>query len=336
MRFLRPAVLAISCFAAALYLVACSRSASSSQPLFVDPSGPVAQMAQQARHDGDAAGADVLTRIAGVPMALWAAGQPGDIAAIRAYALQAAKAHRVGMVVAYDIPRRDVCGRYSQQSGPTDAGYKAWVSQLAQAIGSAGGRMVVVVEPDALPDMLPPRNCVSPSQAGDRYGQLAYAMRTLGALPNAEVYLDAGNPGMVSNPQVLAPALIRAGIAYGAGFTVNVSNFFTTAAMSGWVHQLEAALREKGLTKPMQAVIDVSRNGNGPTADGSWCNPPGRKLGQLPVLAPWGSSLPGLPGVAGLLWIKTPGVSDGDCHGDPPAGAWYPQYTMALAKGWSP
>jgi endoglucanase len=97
----------------------------------------------------------------------------------------------------------------------------------------------------------------------------------------------------------------------------------------------------------MRAVIDISRNGNGPyvsdNQDGpDWCNPPGRKLGAYPVLAPWGQSLAGYPGVAGLLRIKDPWISDGSCRRtengqmEPPAGAAYPAYTIGLAQGGSP
>ena len=32
------------------------------------------------------------------------------------------------------------------------------------------------------------------------------------------------------------------------------------------------------------------------------------------------------------LWIKTPGESDGECHGGPAAGAWWPTYALGLAR----
>ena len=67
----------------------------------------------------------------------------------------------------------------------------------------------MVVEPDGLADIV--RGCLSPAQGAERYQLLRYAMRTLGALPHAQVYLDAGNPGMFADPAVLAGPLRRAG-----------------------------------------------------------------------------------------------------------------------------
>ena len=52
-------------------------------------------------------------------------------------------------------------------------------------------------------------------------------------------------------------------------------------------------------------VIDTSRNGNGPPANGEWCNPKDRRIGEVPRL------LPGSANVDAYLWIKKPGESDG-------------------------
>jgi endoglucanase len=78
-------------------------------------------------------------------------------------------------------------------------------------------------------------------------------------------------------------------------------------------------------------VIDTSRNGNGPAPSGPagnehWCNPAGRKLGDLPT------TTTGVPLADAYLWIKRPGESDGACGNDaPPAGQWFPDYALALA-----
>ncbi|MEO9119524.1 MAG: glycoside hydrolase family 6 protein, partial [Solirubrobacteraceae bacterium] len=55
--------------------------------------------------------------------------------------------------------------------------------------------------------------------------------------------------------------------------------------------------------------------------------PPGRALGTAPT------TNTGDPLVDALLWIKSPGESDGACHpGDPPAGEWWPAHALALAR----
>ena len=80
-------------------------------------------------------------------------------------------------------------------------------------------------------------------------------------------------------------------------------------------------------------VIDTSRNGAGrypdPQVNGapSWCNPPGRALGQPPT------TQTGLRDVDAFLWIKGPGDSDGSCRpGEPAAGHWWPDYALELAR----
>jgi endoglucanase len=95
-------------------------------------------------------------------------------------------------------------------------------------------------------------------------------------------------------------------------------------------------------------VIDTSRNGQGhwtPPADvypdaQDWCNPPGRGVGLRPTLNT------GMPLVDALLWVKTPGQSDGQCNRglpagtdpewggitDPAAGEWFPQQALQLAQ----
>lgn len=100
-------------------------------------------------------------------------------------------------------------------------------------------------------------------------------------------------------------------------------------------------------------VIDTSRNGQGPWRAPvgtypdaqDWCNPPGRGLGERPT------TRTGDPLMDAKLWIKTPGQSDGQCNRgvpgsttdpewggitDPPAGGWFPQQALQLARLASP
>ncbi len=131
-------------------------------------------------------------------------------------------------------------------------------------------------------------------------------------------------------------------------------------------------------------VVDTSRNGQGPLntavytsapynqpasvvstiAGGSWCNPPGRGLGYRPT------ANTGYPLLDAVLWVKTPGQSDGTCDSaggarawdfsaytqpswpstaagqaifdplwgvnDPAAGAWFPQQALQLAQQANP
>jgi endoglucanase len=331
----RTLALALAAIVAPLSAGACdSRSGATASPtasgtpptavaasgLYIYPGSPLLAAATLMQDSGRQAEAAQLKAIAAKPAALWAAGQPGEMQQIRQATVAATKAHAVPVIVAYDLPNRDACGKFSAASGPTAPQYQDWINQLAAAIGT--GEDIVIVEPDALPDIV--RGCLSAAQATQRYQLLRYAMKQLGSLPHARVYLDAGNPGMFADPAPLAGPLNRAGLRSGRGFSANVSNFQWTATVVTWSQQLEQALGGQA-----GAVIDTSRNGHGPyTGPDSpqWCNPPGRALGPPPALAP------GPAGIDAYLWIKDPGASDGPCNGGPPAGQYWPQYAVALEQ----
>jgi endoglucanase len=120
----------------------------------------------------------------------------------------------------------------------------------------------------------------------------------------------------------MAGRLHNAGLPNIHGFAVNVSNFYLTAQSTAYAVQVDRYLAPHGYLKPF--AIDTSRNGNG-HGDG-WCNPPGRKLGT-PARVGGGAEV--------LLWVKTPGSSDGLCGTAPtiPAGTFSPDLAIRLIDG---
>jgi endoglucanase len=301
-----------------------NQAATAATQLYVDPGNPLFAEARLLLAQDQAPEAAQLLALAQTPAALWASGQPDEMQQVRQVTMAAASADQVPVIVAYNLPDRDACGRYSASGGTDAAGYMTWVNQLAAAIGD--GYVIVIVEPDAVPDII--NGCLSQAQAAERYQLLRYAMSRLGGLPHAQVYLDAGNPGMFSDPASLVAPLRRAGISSGRGFSSNVSNFQWTGTVVSWSQQLESALGGGA-----QAVIDTSRNGNGPYTgpeSPQWCNPPGRAPGPEPALHP------GPAGVSAYLWIKDPGISDGPCNGGPAAGQFWLSYALQLAQAGHP
>jgi endoglucanase len=320
----RTAALAAVTTAALLAVAACAPAsgapAATVAPtrLYTYPGNPLFAAAALLKVNGHQSEAAALSQIARTPSGIWLAGESYDMQEARQVTLAAARAHAIPVIVAYNLPDRDACGKLSTAPRRTVSAYKQWINQLAAAIGT--GDDIVIVEPDGLPDIV--RGCLSPAQARERYALLRYAMQRLGALPHARVYLDAGNPGMFRNPAQLVGPLERAGIRYGRGFSANVANFLWTADVVTWSQQLEHALGGR-----VGAVIDTSRNGNGPYTGPDapqWCNPPGRALGPAPRLDP------GPAGIDAYLWIKDPGASDGPCNGGPAAGQYWPQYAVDL------
>ena len=282
------------------------------RPLYREPWGPAHAQAESWRA-GRPEDAALIDRIAAQPTALWLGDWTADVRAAASERVAAARADgAIPVMVAYNITDRD-CGQHSAGGAPGPAAYREWIDDLAAGIGP--GPAAVVLEPDALPAL----DCLSEAARDERASLLAYASQRLSRRAGVSVYIDAGNPAWIA-PAEMARRLRAAGIARARGFALNVSSFHTTVRARAY----GKAISRRAGGAPF--VIDTSRNGAGPAPGDEWCNPPGRALGQ----APTGQT--GDPLVDALLWVKRPGESDGACHGGPPAGTWWPDEALRLAR----
>lgn len=276
---------------------------------------PNSNAAHTAASSSDPTTKRIMTKLAATPTAYWFGDWNQNIQSdVSAVTTAAAGTNKTPVLVAYNIPDRD-CNGYSSGGASSAAAYQSWISGVAAGIGSHSA--IVILEPDATAQA----TCLSSTDQSTRYQLLQSAISTLKANPNTRVYLDAGNPTWV-NATDMASRLKSAGIAKADGFSLNVSNFIATSDNITYGHQLSNLVGNKHF------VIDTSRNGNG--SNGQWCNPSGRALGSAPT-SNTGDSL-----VDYLLWIKTPGESDGSCNGGPAAGVWWPSYatTLGVNAGW--
>ena len=276
---------------------------------YVQEHNPAAKQADAWRNSNpeDAALMDIL---GAQPVAQWLGGWSGNVASAARSTVEKAHAqNKTALFVAYNIPQRD-CGSYSA-GGVSHGEYAPWIRSLADGIGS--GDAVVILEPDAVAGI----GCLSEQDQNRRYQLLSEAITTLKQNPNTDVYLDAGNTSWHA-ADTIAGMLRKAGIERADGFALNVSNFKPTQENIDYGTQVSRALGGKHF------VIDTSRNGQG--ANGEWCNPQGRGLGQLPT------SATGNPLVDAFLWVKMPGESDGSCNGGPNAGTWWPEYALGLIQ----
>ena len=286
--------------------------------LYVDPdSSPAKQvrLLQAAQRSQDAAA--VADRIANRPIARWFTGDGDPFLQARELSTAAAAAGQVPVLAVYDLPGRD-CGLYSAGGAPDDEAYTHYVGSLAAGLGDRPA--VVVLEPDAVAHSL--SGCGSAPERGRALLRAAVDMLT--RQPGTRVYLDAGNATWVDDLPGLAAALRDSGVEQADGFALNVSNYEETGTSVAYGQRLS------DLLGGAHFVVDTSRNGAGPPSSAddaagahAWCNPPGRRLGTDPTTDP------GAPRVDALLWVKSPGDSDGTCHpGDLPAGQW----SAALAQ----
>ncbi len=269
-------------------------------------------------HSGDSRAASIQASIASKPMARWFGNWNPDItSAVSGFVGAADAADKLPVLVAYNIPGRD-CGSHSSGGAGSPDAYRAWIASFAAAIGSRPA--VVVIEPDAVAQL----DCLSSdTERQTRLGLLRYATEQLrDKAPNTWAYLDGGNAQWIA-ADVMAQRLESAGVRNIRGFSLNVSNYYTTAQSTSYGGSVNASLSSRyGYTKSF--VVDTSRNGNG--SNGEWCNPAGRKLGVT-------SQVGG--GADMLLWVKVPGDSDGQCGIAPntPAGQFDPNLALRLING---
>ena len=250
-------------------------------------------------------------KIESQPQAKWFGNWNSDIAGdVKTFTSKALLANKIPVLVSYNIPLRD-CGGYSSGGSNDFNTYRNWINAFSSGIV---GNPIVILEPDSLAQL----DCLSPTDQNARLSLLSFAVS---ALKNhgAKVYLDAGHPGW-QTPNVIASRLNTAGITQANGFSLNVSNFINTTDNINYGKQISNLLGGKHF------VIDTGRNGNGPTADYAWCNPPGRALGEKPML------LNNQGPLDAYLWIKRPGESDGTCNGGPTAGTFWEDYALGLSQ----
>lgn len=286
-------------------------------PFWVNPEGnAAAQVATYVKSDKDT-DAEQIRKIAQQPTGEWISPENPEAEA-RGFTEAAQKADRSALLVLYNIPHRD-CGQYSSGGAADGDSYRSWIEGVAKGIGDRAA--TVILEPDAILHLVD--GCTQGEFHEERYDLLSGAIDTLSALKNTKVYLDAGNAGW-TEPDQIFESLQWAGIERADGFSVNVSNFYSTTDSIAYGKELSAKVDGKHF------VVDTSRNGNGPytggKADENWCNPPGRALGESPTVKTAD------PLVDAYLWVKRPGESDGECKGGPKAGQWWADYALKLAK----
>jgi endoglucanase len=302
------------------------------KPLYVPDDSSAARQAAAWR-DSRPSDARLMERLARIPTAKWFGGD-ASFEDMRSYSAAAKTKGQVAVVVLYNIVHRD-CGLYSAGGAQTAQSYGAFIDTFVRAI--ADNPTIVIVEPDSLAQLVGSKhsNCLTAEQATERLAMLRYAVTSLSDKPHVKVYMDAGNSGWVTDTEQMAAVLRDAAIQRADGFSLNVSNFYSTKDSIAYGKQLSARLDN------VHFVVDTSRNGSGPYVNPvhpeyTWCNPPNRTLGELPT-TDTGDGV-----VDAYLHIKRVGESDGSdsdpakCFGGPKAGEWWPDYALKMLQRSSP
>jgi endoglucanase len=296
--------------------VAASTSPAAAAPsvFYVDPQTNAARWVAANPNDGRTA--VIRDRIANVPQPRWYTSTNTSTvrAQVDSFVGAAAAAGKIPIMVVYNIPNRD-CGGASSGGAPSHAAYRAWVDEVAA--GLAGRPAYIVLEPDVLPLMT---NCQNAAQQAETRSSMAYAGKRLkSGSAQAKVYFDIGHSAWLA-PGEAAARLRATDISNSAdGISTNVSNYRASSAEITYAKAVLAGIGDGRL----RAVIDTSRNGNGPLGS-EWCDPAGRKIGT-PSTTETGDAQ-----IDAFLWVKLPGEADG-CIAS--AGQFVPQRAYELAIG---
>ncbi|MCC5036388.1 glycoside hydrolase family 6 protein [Streptomyces sp. WAC 00631] len=281
---------------------------------YVDPETQSAKWV--AANPGDSRAAVIRDRIASVAQGRWfTTTNTGEVRAeVDAFVGDAQSAGQIPIMVVYNMPNRD-CGGASSGGAANHSAYRQWVDEIAAGLN--GRPAAIIIEPDVLALM---SNCQDASQQRATQESMAYAGKALKAgSAEAKVYFDAGHSRWHS-PQEMASRLAASDIVNSAdGISNNVSNYNHTADEVAYSQAVLNAIGSNELT----AVVDTSRNGNGPDARGEWCDPPGRAIGT-PTTADTGQDR-----IDAYLWVKLPGEADGCAAA---AGQFVPQLAYDMAN----
>jgi cellulose 1,4-beta-cellobiosidase len=259
-------------------------------------------------------------RVADQPTAVWldsiaaVHGTPGgamglaahlDAALVQAAGQPAGRSTVVQLVI-YNLPGRN-CARMAStgELGPTElARYKAeFIDPIAAILARpayAGLRIVTVVEPDSLPNLVtntgtrPAATVLCDTMAANNgyVDGIGYALAKFGAVPNVYNYLDVshhGQIGWLDNAEPTTTLMLRAAQASGStvanvrGFATNTANFAAVeepfipvnalTRQSRWIdfnifndeltfaRSFRTRLVAAGFGSNIGIVIDTSRNG---------------------------------------------------------------------------
>lgn len=138
------------------------------------------------------------------------------------------------------------------------ASYKAWIGQLAGAVGSTP--TAIVLQPDGPFALCAPGHSPIPSQL------IAYSARVLSALPHTSVYIDAGAAdwpaaGRPGGAATAVRLLVADGVRYARGFALNSTHYSAVSAEVLRAAEISRGLAALGI-RGKKAVVDTATNGH--------------------------------------------------------------------------
>jgi len=298
------------------------------------------------------ANAPLLTKVLHVPTAYWLdkMSKIVNISVILDGALAQQKQTGIPTVttfIIYDVPNRDCAAAASNgeilcADSTCTAGLNTYETQYINPIAAVFAKyttqpIVLIIEPDSLPNLATNLNLAKCQQAENAYiNGIAYTIKKFAAQSNLYMYLDAAHGGWLGWPNNLQAAAqiylkvlnLAGGPGVIRGFATNTANYQPLGSLTStadpcnlksqynnaineviYVNLFSQQLATVGITGKGY-IIDTSRNGviNERSNCSNWCNIKNSGFGIRPIATPSGL---GIGIIDALHWLKTPGESDG-------------------------
>ena len=133
------------------------------------------------------------------------------------------------------------------------ASYKKWIESFAAGVGEA--HMAIIMQPDGPFVLCTPGGSQLPAR------MIKSAVRTLSALPNTSVYIDAGAADWNrDDPETALKMLIPMGIRFARGFALNSTHYDSTARQVRYSAAISRALANRGMPDKY-GIINTASNG---------------------------------------------------------------------------
>ena len=133
------------------------------------------------------------------------------------------------------------------------ASYKRWMDGFAAGVGDT--HMAIIMQPDAPFALCTPGKSKLPSR------MIKAAVRTLSALPNTSVYIDAGAADWQrADAKAALKFLIPMGIRFARGFALNSTHYDSTARQVRFAAAISKALAHRGMPGKF-GVVNTAANG---------------------------------------------------------------------------
>jgi len=146
---------------------------------------------------------------------------------------------------------REACERLP--TAAEQASYKTWIDGFARGVGET--HMAIIMQPDGPFVLCAPGGSKVPAHL------IRYGVRTLSALPNTSVYIDAGAADWNRDRAKKAlKMLIPMGIRWARGFALNSTHYDSTERQIRHSAKIARALAKRGMPGKY-GVINTSSNG---------------------------------------------------------------------------